>query len=251
MPISNLFNNTSLETGYSVASLQTISATDHNTTLAENRNKHLYTQSNADTATGGTFIESRYIANSAVTSAKINLQAGKIFNSNGAVSSPSSIAWNQVWTSPQFGQFSIIWEKAFMSTELDFQANWSIDHSVASNPVKMWIYGDLLLYAIENGTPVLVEAWSNNDYNFKFEHIRDGYAQDNGSSTTGNGVYQDVYNRHCKALYTNTSGQASTNFYFVGNIQNKTRYLGTNVTPNYGTIGIRETFYKTFNQIHS
>jgi hypothetical protein len=254
MPINNLFNNLSFETGYNVAPLQLISSLDHNNLLNENRNKHLFTQLNADTATGGTGIESRYIANSAVTSSKINLQAGRLFFANPIASALGVIGWNQVWTSLQFGQFNINWEKPFMTAEVDFQALFSIHHSISSNPQKMHFNGNLILFAIENGTPVFVDSFSTDEYNQLFKRIRDGYAQDIASSTAGDGgVYQEVYNRHCKALYTNTSGEASTSFYFLGAIQNQTRYLGgTSVaTSNYGSIGMRSAIYKTYNQIHS
>jgi hypothetical protein len=254
MPTFDLFNRPVLQIAPIVSPLQLIQSSHHNDLLLENRNQHFYTELNANTNAGGGGIESHYLADSSVMSRKINLQCGSVFTANSKAKTPSFIApVNTIWTSANFGFFTIVWEKPFMWCEFDFNALASMNCILAS-PLKQSFDASCEVFANTTGGQISIGSFSFNEYDGDFKFVRKNWgSQDlNSGNNTDQGTFQYVQSKYEKVLYQNTTGQASTQFYFRASIRNETQAaLGGSATPNDGSVIIRKVHYKTFNAIHS
>ena len=187
-----------------------------------------------------------YIQDNTISSRKLNLQMAKVFTSTPVQKTNALIGYNQVWTSPSFGFFTINWERANMWAKIQPEWYSSIMHLTSSNPVTMSFSAILDFYAIENGNNVLKESISTDDYNQDFRPKRQGYTQDVGGPYTGDlGVYQHPIYKAPTLLYQST-GQASTTFFFKCNITNYSNALnGSQISLNFGSTLIRQVLYET------
>lgn len=253
MPIFDLFNRPALQLSYPVSPLQIIASNDHNTLLLENRNQQLYTENNADTSTGGIGIESHYIANSAITSSKMNLQMANVSTANRKVKSNNFIPNGATWQSPDFGFFTIVWEKPFMTAMFDYYSKASMDMVIA-NPLNQSFFARIEMWANTTSGQVLFDNRSFDYFDGDFKPRRRNYGQDIGLSANvaDNGSFQIVQTMYSTPTFTNTTGQASNSFFFRAFLTNETTpAASTWSSQNNGSCIVDKLRYITTNQIHS
>lgn len=255
MPIFDLFYKPSLHLSPTVSPLQIIESSHHNNLMLENRNQNLYTENNADTSTGGVGIESHYIANNAITSSKIDLQIASVTPANRIYQHLASIApaggsWNSNTFAPNgFAQFTINWERPFMTAEIDFIAYFSAKLPRQFYQAEMTT--KIELWALVSSVPTLITFMDFED----ILEVNERHYMPNHTLSTPSGQANQVIFKSCTAkfLYSNTVGSAFTNFFFKANGFNLSY---TDATPSLGSLewvkmAIRQLTYKTYGNIHS
>lgn len=255
MPIFDLFHRPALYLAPTVSPLQLIQSSHHNDLMLENRNQHLYTENNADTSTGGIGIETQYIADKAITSRKIDIQMGQITPANRIYTHnqsipPSGGSWNSDTFAPSgFGQFTINWEKPFMTAEIDFVAYFATQ--LPFEFYQLEIGTKIELWAIISGTPTIVGFM---DFEDVLEINERHYMPNHQFLLIPAAKQRQIHFESCssKFFYTNTVGASFTNFFFKANGFN------LSYTPNGSPLGdlawvkmsIRQLTYKTYGAFH-
>lgn len=245
MPIPDLFNKVSLNQAVPVANLDIVRSNDHNSLLSEIRDKLEFIQDSTNTATGGTGIETQYIANSAINSSKINLQFGTPFLTTNEIVLPSvqgaGSPFNTNSVQPNgLAPFSIIWEKPNMTAIVWVKAVVSCLFSGSASPnysdefiASLYIQAQIPGWTLIDTKPF---SDTNSLYNTRITA---------SFNFTGNKLVNSIL---VPFYYTNTIGQPSTNFRFSVAGNNLNGFNGAFCTP---AIKIQEVYYQTYNQIHA
>jgi hypothetical protein len=250
--MSTTFNNPSLSITNFVNSLDTVRALDHNSLKLEMNNRFGDIENTLNISNGGAGLTSNYIGKAQVTSSKLAPQVAWVAPNNPQGLAPNSIQAGGNYTTGAFGDFVIVWDpdNRFGTALFDITA---VTSAMLSNPITItagffaWS-ANVEMFAIVNGNPQSCGVISFNGFDGNYDERLNFATSNNGGGQFLTLNYQPSQTLTDNLIYVNSSGQASTQFYFKATLFNNSNVATDNT--NKGRAKLVRVRYNVVNQAH-